>query len=260
MKKRESDHFLVASPHLADPQMGGMIQHAEHTYAIFHRLFDQKDLFGGQKKVFVTLKDKAQHERFVDAFYRGSSAAHVDLARKSRALGGWPLAELYQDTAPEGLLHDWVIHSTTESLFKQWVPGEHCWLIEGLALHFTRLMKDTAMLHCVDLAGTTPQNKGKNYSDPADWPVVCRVWVRENKDPELAAILKCTNFAELDGAETVKAWSLIEFLLAEHKAKFIELLTAMKGGMDVEAAFKAVWGWSMADIDFRWKQYVKTAY
>ncbi len=258
-KKRESEHFLVESPHLADPQMGGMLQHAEHTFAIFHKLFGQTDLFSGQKKRFVTLKDKAQHERYVDAFHRGGKA-HVDLAKKSRAMGGWPQAELYQDTAPEGLLHDWVIHSTTESLFNLWVGGEHCWLIEGLALHFTRLMKDTAMLHCVDLAGTSPQNKGKNYSDPADWPVVCRVWVRENKDPELTAILKCSNFAELDGAETVKGWSLVEFLLAEHKAKFIEMLLALKGGVDIDAALNTVWGWSVADLDFRWKQYVKTAY
>jgi hypothetical protein len=259
-KRRESEHFAAESPHLAEAQLGGLLQHAEHVYAVFHKLFGQENLFGGQKKVFVALKDKAQHERYVSLFYRGASPAHVELARKSRALGGWPVAELYQDTAPELMLHDWVIHSTTESLFRRWVGGEHCWLIEGLALHFTRLMKDTAMLHCVDLAGTTPQNKGKNYSDPSDWPVVCRVWVRENKDPELMAILKCDNFAELDGAETVKAWSLVEFLLAEQRPKFIEFLGALKGGVDVETALRSVWGWTVADLDFRWKQYVRTAY
>jgi tetratricopeptide (TPR) repeat protein len=260
LKRRESDHFRVESPHLTEPQMGAMLQHAEHTYAIFHKIFGAQDLFGEQKKVFLTLKDKAQHEKYVDLMMGKAEKARVDLAKKSRAMGGWPVAELYQETAPEGLLHDWVVHSTVESLLRRMGVKEYCWILEGLALHFTRLMKDTASLHCVDLAGTTPQNKGKNYSEPADWPVVCRVWVRENKDPDITAILKCTNFAEIDGAETVKAWSLVEFLLAEHRPKFVELLSQLKADAEPEAAFREVWGWTIQDLDFRWKQYVRVTY
>jgi hypothetical protein len=123
----------------------------------------------------------------------------------------------------------------------------------------------------VDLAGTSPRNKGKSYTDPMDWPVICRVWVRENKDPDLTAILKRTNFGEFDGADSVKSWSMTEFLLGQHKDKFVEFLMALRelGGKEegkvvqggvVEAALKKTWGWTINDLDYRWKQYVKVAY
>jgi hypothetical protein len=271
MKKRESEHFFVEAPHLKEEQLGGLLQHAEHAYAMFHKVFVQEDLFGGRKLGFVALKDKAQHTAYVNAFYK-ADAAHMKLALDARATGGWPRCEIYQETAPDSLLQDWVIHSSVEALLRFWCGERYCWILEGMALHFTRLMKDSAQLHCVDLAGTSPQNKGKNYSDPADWPVICRVWVRENKDPDLTSILKRTNFGEFDGADAVKSWSMVEFLLAQHREKFIEFLTTLhdlhepkegkavvEGGI-VEAALKKVWGWTINDLDYRWKQYVKVAY
>ena len=268
MKKRESEHFFFESPHLKDEQLALLAQHGEHAYAMFQKLFAQQDLFRGQKLGFVALKDKAQHTSYVNAFYKSPDPARMKLALDARATGGFPRCEIYQETAPDALLQDWVIHSSIEAMLRFWCGERYCWILEGMALHFTRLMKESALLHCVDLAGTSPQNKGKNYSDPADWPVICRVWVRENKDPDLTAILKRTNFGEFDGADAVKSWSLVEFLLAQHREKFIEFLMALKEsnegkpaeGLIVEGALKKVWGWTINDLDYRWKQYVKVAY
>jgi hypothetical protein len=268
MKKRETEHFFFESPHLKDEQLAVLAQHGEHCYAMFHKLFAQKDLFGGQKLGFVALKDKTQHTMYVNTFYKSPDPARMKMALDARATGGFPRCEIYQETAPDALLQDWVIHSSIEALLRFWCGEKYCWILEGMALHFTRLMKDSALLHCVDLAGTSPQNKGKNYSDPADWPVICRVWVRENKDPDLTAILKRTNFGEFDGADAVKSWSLVEFLLAQHREKFIEFLMALKEsnegkpaeGLLVESALKKTWGWTINDLDYRWKQYVKVAY
>lgn len=259
-KKKETGHFRIESPHLADPVMSGILQHAEHAYAMFHKIFKQEDILGGRRVNLIVLKDKAQHTRFVEAFYRGPSQAHKELALKARGGHGAGGHELYQETDPPALLHDWAIHSTVEDLLGAWTRSEYCWLREGLAFHFTRLMQDSALLHCVDLAGTSPENKGKNYTQPEDWPIVCKVWVRDGKDPDINAIIKCTNYAELDGAEAVKAWSLVEFLLAEHRDKFIDFCKALGEDKDVETALKTAWGWSPADLDQKWKQYVKMAY
>ncbi|MBI3857880.1 MAG: hypothetical protein HY293_19555, partial [Planctomycetes bacterium] len=272
-KKRESDHFIAESPHMAEPAMGMLLQNAEHTYTMFHKMFAQKDLFGGGKLTLLVLKDKAQHDRYVDAAYKGE-AARMQLLHECRCTGGFPYMEIYQETAPDALLHDWAIHMVTQVLMEIWCGTNYCWMVEGMALHFCRLMKDTSMVHCVDLAGTSPRNKGKNYSDPGDWPVICRVWVRENKDPDMTAIMKRVNFGEFDGADAIKSWSMVEFLLGQHREKFVEFLMALKelnetkedkngkvveGGL-VEAALKKVWGWTIGDLDYRWKQYVKVAY
>jgi hypothetical protein len=260
LKARESEHYVIESPHLNDAQMGLILQNAEHAYAMFHKLFGQKDLYNGQKFRFVILKDKVQHERWVDATYKTDNPARIKLAKDAAATGGFPRGEVYQETRPDAFLHDDVIHETAQTLMGLWCGERHCWVLEGMAMHFTRLMKESAMVHCVDLAGTSPKNKGKNYTDPADWPVVCRVWVREGKDPDLTTILKRTNFGEFDGADAVKSWSLVEFLLAQHREKFISFLQQFKEGKDVEQALKEAWGWTITDLDYRWKQYVKVAY
>lgn len=259
-RKRATDHFVVESPHLMDAQIASLAQHAEHAYAILHKLLSLEDTFGGRKMHHIVLKDRSQHERYVAAFFRGASPAHLELALKSSGLMGFPRSEHTDlDNSPESN-EDMVVHSTVQILMQMVAKGEHHWLYEGMAYHFTRLMNDTALCRCVDLAGTSPENRGKNYSDPADWPIVCKVWVREGKDPDINAVLKATNVAELDGAETVKGWSLVEFLVAEHRAKFTQLCKLLGEGHDIEAALKAVWGWTTADLDFRWKSYVKMAY
>ena len=63
---------------------------------------------------------------------------------------------------------------------------------------------------------------------------------------------KRTNFGEFDGADAVKAWSLVEFLLAQHREKFIAFLQLFKDGKDVEAALDETWGWTISDLDYRW--------
>lgn len=259
-KKKETGHFRIESPHLTDPLMTAVLQHAEHAYAMFHKIFKQEDLLGGRRINLIVLKDKAQHVKFVETFGRHASAAHKELALKARGGHGAGGHEIYQETEPIVLIQDWAIHQTVENLFYAWTKSEYCWLREGLAFHFNRLMQDTALLHCVDLAGTSPENRGKNYTNPEDWPIVCKVWVRDGKDPDINAIVKCVNFAELDGAEAVKSWSLVEFLIAEHREKFVEFCGSLGADKDIEAALRAVWGWSTADLDQRWKQYVKMAY
>jgi tetratricopeptide (TPR) repeat protein len=257
-RKRESDHFLIESPHLSDDQLGSLVQHAEHAYALYHKIFDRTDGFNGTRMNFVSLKDRAQHERWVDAFEtRGK--AHKDLAKKSHGQMGFPVCEGYQETLSEAGLKDWVVHATVQCLSNLFVRGEHHWLHEGMAYYFTRLMMDSAATYCVDLAGTTQGSRGKNYQDPTNWPIVCKVWVREGKDPDINAILKCENLAELDGGETVKAWSIVDFLLVEHREKFIALCKGMKDS-NVEKSLKEAFGWSIGDLDQRWRTYVKASY
>ncbi len=258
-KKREGGHFMVESPHLTDPQLTGLLQHAEHAYAMFHKIFGATDLFGDRKMVQLVLNTKAQHEAYVDAFHKGD-AAHKELSKKSQGSSGFPLCEQVQENRPLPSVEDMVVHTTAQILSNMYSGGGNHWLHEGTSYHFTRLMKGTAMTYCVDLAGTGPKSDGKNYQDPEHWPVVCKVWVRDGKDPEINAILKCDNLAELSGAETVKAWSIVDFLITDHKEKLVGLCAKLKAETPVEEAFRSVFNWSLGDLDTRWKAYVKVSY
>ena len=260
--KRASEHFLLESPHLKDAELGGLVQHAEHAYAMYHRIVGESaDLFGGSKMNQILLKDKPQHLKYVDLYYKETSPAQKELAKKSQGHMGFPQVEIYQDKAPMPTLEDWVVHATAQALSHIHVGGKHLWIHEGTAYYFTKLMKDTAHSSCVDLAGTSPgSGEAKNLQDPNNWTVILKVWVREGKDSNIDKVVKCTSLADFAGPDSVKAWSLVEFLLAEHHDKFLELCQALKKGANIEEALKAVWGWSTNDLDQRWKQYVRNSY
>jgi tetratricopeptide (TPR) repeat protein len=258
--RRESVHFLMESPHLKDAELANLIQHAEHAFAMYHKIMGEDDLFSGRKMDHVILKDKAQHLRFVDAFHKGSPA-QKELARKSGGSIGFPVSEEYQDTAPMQVLEDWTVHSTVQILSEIFIGGSYLWIHEGTAYHFTRLMKDSAMTYCVDLAGTSPGAADvKDLRDPANWPVIVKVWVREGKDSNIDKVLKCTSLADFTGPDCIKAWSLIEFLLAEHREKYLAFCRSLKGGANLEEGLKGIWGWTTTDLDQRWKHYVRTTY
>ena len=112
----------------------------------------------------------------------------------------------------------------------------------------------------MDLAGTgTGGTKGSK--DPKDWPYMMREFVKGGKDPDINGVIKCTNIAELDGPETIKAWSIVDFLLTEHREKFIEFCADLRTQTDTGTeSFKKVFGWSLEDLDAKWRAYAKSAY
>ena len=255
-RKREGQEVFVETTHLKDEAMAELIRRTDHAAAMFRKAFGPVGLGEGRKLRLLVLKDQAEHQRFVRSFQTGPQ---LEQALKSRAAGGGGTAEIWQGDAPDVLLSDWGVHLMVQVLLKTWTDAKHCWLYEGIGLYFTRLMQDTAIVHCVDLGNTRGENAGKRYDQPKDWPVVCKVWVREGKDPDVTAILKCTSFAELDGAEAVKAWSLTDFLLAEHPDSFKRYIEAL-AVLSVEEALKQAFGWTLPELDQRWKDYVRTNY
>lgn len=263
--KLESDHFILESPHMSKSNLEDLVQHAEHAYALWHHVFGQENLFGENKIEYCILKDKAQHEAFVDRFHQGGPSRKA-LAKRSAGMGSGGIQECYQASRTQPSLQDYVIHYTVQSLQNTFAVGQPSsghnpiWLTEGTALYFTKLMKDSAVWSCVDLtkSGTGQQKASK---DPKDWPFIIRTFVKEGKDPDINAVLKCANFAELDGPETVKAWSIIDFLMSDHREKFIEFCKDLRASTDNgESSFKKVFGWTPQDLDNRWRAYAKQAY
>ncbi len=149
LTKQEHDHFIAASPHLDKAKLEGLIQHAEHAYAMWHKIFKKDNVFGDQKMQFLILKDKSQHESYIDKTEQGDSA-HKELAKKSAGQLGFPLTECYQGDREIGSIEDYVIHATIQILQNHLCVGratkEHnpIWLTEGMAYYFTRAIKETA--------------------------------------------------------------------------------------------------------------------
>ena len=263
--KLESEHFIMESPQMSKSNLEDLVQHAEHAYAIWHHVFEQENFFGEDKIEFCILKDKAQHETFVDRFHTGSPQRKA-FAKKMAGMSSGGIQECFQGTRKQPSFQDYVIHYTIQPLMNNFAVGQSSgshkpiWLTEGTALYFTKLMRETAIWSCADLtkSGT---GEGKASKDPKDWPFIIRTFVKEGKDPDINAVLKCINFAEFSGPETVKAWSLVDFLMADHREKFIEFCKDLRASTDNgESSFKKIFGWTPQDLDNRWRAYAKQAY
>jgi hypothetical protein len=255
---RQSEHFLIEAPGENQEWLKAAIQHSEHAYAMFHKLFNQKEDLYQQVFNIVVVKDKAAHEAYVDKYNMGD-ATRREFMKKGGGSIGFPRSETIRGPNPD--IHDFAVHVTAQMLSEHLVGGERHWLHEGLAYHFTKTMLGTALCHCTDLAGTGGGGE-KNYQNPEDWPLVIRTWVRESKDPSMLEVFKCSHLSELSGAETVKAWSLVDFLVTEHREKFIEYLSKVRGQRmeDDEKTLKEVFGWALEDFDLRWRTYARSSY
>ena len=258
-EKRASNHFLIQVAGKDQEWLAQEVKHGEHAYAMFHKLFEVKEDLFQQPFNLIVVKDKASHEAYVDRYFTSSDAAWKSMAKKSQGVGGFPRCQTTLGERPE--LHDWVIHHTIEDLYGHLAGGARIWLREGLAYHFTKTMLGSALSSCTNMAGTGGGSE-KNLQNADDWPLVLRTWIKDGKDPNIAEVFKCKSIAELSGPETVKAWSLVEFLVVEHRERLIEFFSKIRGQKEEEdeAMLKEVFGWTLDDFDTRWKTYARTAY
>ena len=255
---RQSEHFLIEAPGRDQEWLKQCVMHSEHAYVMFHKLFNQKEELFQQPFNIVAVRDKAAHEAYVDKYNMGDSVRR-EFMKKGSGTIGFPRSETTLGQNPD--IHDFAIHVTIQMLSEHLIGGDRHWLHEGLAYHFTKTMLGTALCHCTDLAGTGGGGE-KNYQNPEDWPLVLRTWVRESKDPNILEVFKCHHLSELSGAETVKAWSLVDFLVTEHRERFIDFLSKIRGQRmdDDEKTLKDVFGWTLEDFDLRWRTYAKSSY
>jgi hypothetical protein len=257
--RQASEHFLIESSYLDKAALADLVQRAEHTWASFHAGFGCAPVWKNRPTI-VILKDKAQHEKFVDLFHKGSDAEKA-FTKKSAGWNAFPLLECQTGDKPAVNNQDYAIHYPAQAMARQLTGGRALWVVEGMALWFSDAIQDTAIWACVSLASTGTGDPNRNNRDPKNWPFLIKGWVADGKDPDIDALVKCSAWAEFDGAEAVKAWSLLDFLMCEHREKLSAFLADMKSQKDTgEASLAKVFGWTLAELDARWRTWARAAY
>jgi hypothetical protein len=134
------------------------------------------------------------------------------------------------------------------------------WLQEGFAYHV-----ETASLGYSD--SYTIGARGSDAGDPAGW-VDSKRWkeslraaVAAAKDPSLAR-LAATPMDGFGLVELVKAWSVVDLLVALDRAKFKRFVDATKvrGGGVEEEALKAAYDLDYRGLEQRWRQFVQAGF
>jgi hypothetical protein len=72
--------------------------------------------------------------------------------------------------------------------------------------------------------------------------------------------LRMRNLNSLDYVDLAKCWSLCDFFMAEHRDEFLKFMTLLRTTEDEEVALRNAFGWSGAELDEHWAEYVRENY
>jgi len=262
--KRKSGRFLAESPYLTQGQITKCIQVAEHSVEMYKKLFSLfEDPIPAAKLPMnhILFQTREQHEAYIEKFDKRSDEIKKQVkAMSASTTADPPKGECWQGSRVEAFVYDFVIHSTVHTLSSWHIKGSRSWLREGMAYYFTRLMNDTAMVYCVRFEGTKTEG-GKSMNDPNNWPAIVREWMRSGGDPDIHSVIK-VSLNDLTAQRTIKAWSLIDFMFAENRGRWIEFHKELAADpKDTgEKAFLKVFQWSLEDLDARWRDFARRAY
>ncbi len=141
------------------------------------------------------------------------------------------------------------------------------WLREGVGHFFEREISPKYNTFDAD-EGSAPITSKKD-----DWRGATSKLVQAGKAPRTAELLSLTTFSGLDLDAHFTVWSRVEFLATQLPEKFTLFLDEMKGRTNAEGmtdgsnldgahrdAFKEVFGWSYAEFDAAWAEWVAATY
>lgn len=263
LNKMESAHFRIETVYSVDI-LKEFIKNCETTYAYFLRDVgepEDKDVFG-RRAFFLVLDGVEQWHRYVDQ-YVGGDERNKEFTKKCQGSAGDPSlnAARYGEEGNLASTIDGMVHRTTHFLVHHYWKIDHAWLKEGFAYYYTVKVLESTHSHCVALGDyNSPTGGLKDWGESANWRDLIKKEVLEAGDPDLRMIYKVQT-KDLQYNQSVKAWSMISWLFDKHREKFLLWLKAVgQEGRDQEEVFKAVFDWSLEEVDIQWREYVRENY
>jgi tetratricopeptide (TPR) repeat protein len=260
-QKRASREVLAESCHLGQEQLGRTIQLASHSIALYHKLFALDKPLLSKPLHLILLKTRAEHLEYCKGFDPGSPNERAFVMKQEGTMYDEPpMAEAIQLDRGERFSYDYAIHATTHILNALHVGEDRAWLREGLGYYFTWMMRGTALCFCINLEGTS-QEGGKAYAEPGNWPSILRQLVSAGRDADMKRIL-VSEMNDMDTPKLIKSWSLIDYLVQEHRAKLPELAAALREDQKDKgpAAIEKTLGMTPEQLDQAWRDFVRRTY
>jgi len=136
-------------------------------------------------------------------------------------------------------------------------PERLPWLEEGLAAWFTHRLHGSVRYKGVGRGTRAP---GRTSNDPERWPRRVRALAGSGQGVPMAHLLtnRSRNAFRVD--DLAKAWSLIDYLLAERPDALRAIAPAMTEGVDVLAVVEEALGQDAAALEAAWRAWVLERY
>lgn len=135
------------------------------------------------------------------------------------------------------------------------------WLSEGFAMYTAISEFGSNDLYCTTNTKYANDVEIADKNSDAAYQLVCLDIIDgalESSYPYVELIQKNTN--QLDFADLSKSWSIVDFLMREHREEFKKYIGLLRQVQDEEQAMKKALGWTGEEFDAAWKDYVGRTY
>jgi tetratricopeptide (TPR) repeat protein len=260
--KARSEHFRVESPFPPDA-IAKYLESCERVYAIYMAEFgvDRATKVLAQAPVFCVLSDDVQWNRWIDRVPRGNPGFWRGLACHW-ARDRWACAVRNFQEFTDVERRDRVAHQTGHMLnlaFCEMPDG--FWLDEALAHRYAVLAQDRTASYCVAPRKEDYGRAGEKlvWTDQGQWKDLLKQQAMAKDDLALRAIVSKSAY-DLPLAASVKAWSVVDFLIRRDRAAFVALVRGCKAENDRVAALETRYGKDVETLDELWRKWVIETY
>ena len=223
-------------------------------------------LFGGtlveDRPTAIYVVDSAREFDAIGARYFGGPGIHMNYAyayndRIADGFCGNGLVVSAQKEASDRNVHGYIRHQIGHIAFSCWLLAngfeDRCprwaWCGAAHTLQKMRPLQDGYATYCVGEKG------GANGPRDA-WPHRLDLLLKKPLPPVESFFAK-NSLSDLEWADHLRAWSLVETGLREDRDRWRALLGALREGRDETAAFRDVLGEAPEAYDARWRAFVK---
>jgi hypothetical protein len=263
LAKAESGHFRVESPHDAK-RIESYLAACEKTCAAYcaELAVDPTSTLFPRPPLFCVLDTDEQWTKWVNRIVQhGHQGFYRDLtchwARDER----WACAVRNHEGANDDKRRDRLAHQTVHMLsFAVFGMPDGCWLDDALAYRYPILLTGTSYAFCLSPRKQDygSSGEGRAWSDPAEWKAMLKEMVAKKDDPELRLVVSKRSY-DLPIVASIKAWSVVDRLLAKDRPAFVALLKEVGGAKserDFVGLLETRYGKSCEDLDEDWRQWV----
>jgi len=263
LNKAETAHFHVESA-FDQTAIAGYLDSCERTYAAY--LADlglpcDTDVFT-KPRIFCVLSADAQWDRWVNRIVQyGNQGFYRNLmCHLARDRGVCGVRNF--EGATDEKRRDRLMHQTGHFMnYALWDVPDGCWLDDAIAYRYPLFLTGTTYAFCLaarkeDYARTGAE---PNWSDPTQWKAMLKEMVAKKDDAELRLIVGKRSY-DLPIVDSIKGWSVVEFLLRRDRAAFVAMLREVKETKDYATLLETRFGKSVEIVDDEWRKWVLATY
>ena len=221
-----------------------------------------KDVFDGRRATFVFMEDGEQWTKWCDAF------GGDDFTRKCGGTGntgGLVYGNRMQESSTPILRKDGALHQAIHMMnLKVFNMQGGAWINEGLSYYYSVKVQETCLTHCVAIKSGEYANQGqegglKDWNEASNWKPNVRELVQRKADVEMRELV-IKPITQLEFEATIKAWSVIQWMMDTDRDRFIGLLGRLGGQSNHVKVLESEFDRSLEDTDVEWREYVLRNY